>query len=81
MAVKMTENGYKKTERQLIFLYNQDDSKISINGHHSDVSQQRITVSGMLEKGTPEVLLQMGKGLERKIKILFLTFYLFICLF
>lgn len=56
-----------------MFLYNQDDSTISINGHHSDVSHQGITVGGMLEKGTPEVLLQMGKGLERKIKILLLT--------
>lgn len=74
MAVYMTENGYKKIEIQPMFLYNQDDSKFSINGHHSDVSHQRITVGGMLERGTPEVLLQMGKGLERKINILLLIF-------
>lgn len=61
VTTRLCEDGYEMVEKKA----SQSDTKIPIRGYHS-VSHPRVTVSRMLEKGTQEILLQMGKGLERK---------------
>ena len=53
-------------------LREQGDTKTAANGHQQRCPSKDSSES-MLEKGAQELLLQMGKVLERKIKLLLLT--------